>query len=527
MQYAAVRLFVERAAAAKSDFTLTGANAPAVAQICYRLDGIPLAIELAAARIKVFSAEQIAARLTDRFRLLTGGSRTALPRQQTLRGAIDWSYSLLSEPERSMLRRVSVFAGGWSYEAAESVCSDDAGAVREPPLLPAADILDLLTRLVEKSLVAEAEKDGEARYRMLETIRQYARDKLLESGEGERVRALHLKFYVGFAEQFAPEAFGPRMVWWLAPLETELDNMRAGLEWSLEMHDALSGMRLAGALMGFWQLRHPVEGLAYLHAILSQPEAAVRGLPRAGALRCQGFIEYWQGNYASAQASFEEAIPIANEAGDAQMKANLLLLLGWTRAALKDYVSARAYLTEALGTYGLAGDPFEVAAALSSLADVAMSEGQLDEAKALYEQSVEGLRLLRNIGTISIPLRRLGQIALQLSEIERAATYIEESLTLNLQQGDRRGIAACRAAWAAMLVAQGRTLDAVRLYGAARTLLESYQTKMMPIDQDRYERSVAALRAQFGAATFDAAESAGRLLTMEQAVALAIKNGDA
>ena len=259
-KYTAVQLFVARAQAVKSTFSIGEANAPAIAQICHRLDGIPLAIELAAARIKVFTPEQIAARLDDRFRLLTGGSRTALPRQQTLRSAIDWSYSLLSEPECILLCRLSVFAGGWSFDAAEAVCADSVGADGRQPLF-AVDVLDLLTRLVGKSLVVEEENNGEARYRMLETIRQYARDKLLESGEGQPVRTRHLAFYVRFAESFRSNIFDLLA---FRKIETEHDNVRTAIEWALESRDGSSGLRLGYALGAFWLQRHTVEGVAYL-----------------------------------------------------------------------------------------------------------------------------------------------------------------------------------------------------------------------------------------------------------------------
>jgi predicted ATPase/class 3 adenylate cyclase len=263
VKYDSVRLFVERAVAAKSSFAITNANAAAVAQICYRLDGIPLAIELAAARIKAFTPQQVANRLDDRFRLLTGGSRTALPRQQTLRALIDWSHGLLSEPERVLLRRLSVFAGGWTLEAAEAVCADDVGADGRPPL--SNDVLDLLSRLVDKSLVVAEEENGESRYRMLETIRQYAREKLLDSGEGDAVHDRHLQFFAAFAGEARVKLIGAEQERWLERTEAEHDNLRAAMEWSSQRPDLALRLKLPTAMYLFWHIHgYQHEGLAVL-----------------------------------------------------------------------------------------------------------------------------------------------------------------------------------------------------------------------------------------------------------------------
>jgi predicted ATPase len=257
--YEAVRLFVERAVFTQPSFAITDQNAPAVAQVCERLDGIPLAIELAAARVKALPVEKLNERLDDMFRLLTGGSRTALPRQQTLRALIDWSYDLLSEPERALLRRLSAFAGGWTLEAAEAVGVGEG--VEE------WEVLDLLTSLVEKSLVLYEEREGEGRYRLLETVRQYARDRLLESEEGEAVRTRHLEFFLHWAEQ------GPG----LERLETEHDNLRAALAWSGAQRQGDVGLRLGGAMGGFWHVRgYWTEGRERLAGVLALLGAEAR-----------------------------------------------------------------------------------------------------------------------------------------------------------------------------------------------------------------------------------------------------------
>ncbi|HEX7234022.1 MAG TPA: hypothetical protein VF243_02040, partial [Nitrosospira sp.] len=235
-QYEAVRLFIDRASLVSPNFVVDKDNAPFIAQICYRLDGIPLAIELAAARVKMLSVEQVSNRLDDRFRLLTGGARTALPRQQTLRALIDWSYDILAENERLLLCRLSVFAGGWTIEAAEEICAGDG--------IDSYDVLDLLTQLVNKSLVVVTEKPetdlkplssrGDLRYRLLETIKQYGREKLMEAGEGEKIRDRHFEYYLRMAKRLLPEYFGPKELLWIVWLDEEWDNLRAAVEWSME-----------------------------------------------------------------------------------------------------------------------------------------------------------------------------------------------------------------------------------------------------------------------------------------------------
>ena len=269
-QSEAVRLFVERAAAVRPVFALTEDNAAAVAQICQRLDGIPLAIELAAARTRALTADQIAARLDKRFGLLTSGSRTAPPRQQTLRGAIDWSYDLLSPAERRLLRRLSVFAGGWSLEAAEEA----AGA---------PEALDLLSQLVSKSLVLAEQRPGqEGRFRMLETIREYAQEKLAEAGEAEAAQDQHLTYYVALAEEAEPELRGHGQAQWLKRLDQENDNLRAALAWAIQSGQAEPALHLAGDLGGFWNMRgYLLEGHRWLEAALSLP--ASPGAPRSSS----------------------------------------------------------------------------------------------------------------------------------------------------------------------------------------------------------------------------------------------------
>ena len=274
-QYEAVRLFVDRAVSVLPAFAVTSANALAVAQNCSRLDGIPLAIELAAARVKVLPPEQIAARLDDQFRLLTGGSRTALPRQQTLRAMIDWSHNLLTDAEKTLLRRLSVFAGGWTLDAAEAICAEET--------LEAWEVLEVLSRLADRSLVLVEE--GEARYRLLEPLRQYAQEKLAEAGEGDVLRRAHAFYFTDFAEESEPHLRGPEQGEWLARLDADYGNLRVALAWALTSPEGVEpGLRLAAALLNYGELRgYEWEGYEWLLKLLPQSHSAPARL-RARAL---------------------------------------------------------------------------------------------------------------------------------------------------------------------------------------------------------------------------------------------------
>jgi predicted ATPase/class 3 adenylate cyclase len=508
-QYAAVQLFIERAVQSQTTFTVTNANAPAVAQICYRLDGIPLAIELAAARVRLFPPEQLAARLDDRFRLLTGGSRTALARQQTLRNAIDWSYNLLSEQERILLRRLSVFAGGWFFEAAESVCSEEGIEVFE--------VLDLLSRLVEKSLVIAEEVHGMARYHLLETIRQYARDKLLDSGESARVRAQHLAYFSRAVVASGVEVGGTEGTAWFEKLESDFDNFRTALDWSLESGDILPGLMTVGELIWLWWQRSPTEGLDRLRNLLSRREAQEHTTIRAQALLAEGYIRMHTGNPTEARRSLVEALAISRETGSERLTAAALLVLADAAIGLREYEVAIAYLTEGLDVARKVGSFYWAMYALYGFGEMALRQGNLEQAQTAFEETVT---MGAHPSTLGMVLRRLGQTALRRAEYARAVVFIHESLTLNKR--DRRGIVACLAALAAVRAAQGYALAASNVCGAVDALLETLHMKMMLFDQEEYEQTVATLRKAMPASTFDAAWAEGRALTLEQAIELAV-----
>lgn len=310
IQYESVRLFMDRAALAKPYFKANKENAPSLVKICQYLDGIPLAIELAAAKINILSPEQISNRLEDRFRLLTGGGRTVLERHQTLRATIDWSYNLLSANEQALFKRLSVFAGGWTLEAAESVCADEDTTAKIA--LKAEDILELLGQLVNKSLVITDERRGEFRYRLLDTIRQYAHEELLKSGDASQVQKHYLDFFVKLAEEAELQLMGKHQLIWLDRLESEMDNLRAALEWSMEEEHVAEGLRLAGALWRFWDVRnHRNEGRERLAALLSHRGALSQTRERAKALYAAGSLADIQNDHATAGAFHLEGLEIS------------------------------------------------------------------------------------------------------------------------------------------------------------------------------------------------------------------------
>jgi predicted ATPase/class 3 adenylate cyclase len=466
-RYAAVRLFADRAAAVRPGFALTPDNAAAVAEICARLDGIPLALELAAARVRVLPPQQLLARLEDRFRLLTGGSRAALERHQTLRAAVDWSYALLTAPEQALFARLSAFGGGWTLEAAEAVCA--GGGVE------AAGVLDLLTALVDKSLVVADEQEGEARYRLLETIRQYALERL-RAAEGEAaVRRRHMAYFLALAERAAPELGGPRPAAWLDRLTAEHDNLRAALDWSFEAPDTLpdAALRLAGALSWFWWLRgHRREGRDRLEAALARagpaaPAARAEALRGAGRLTTEGgdpararalldesvalsralgdrrglmeslilaaYPRRRVGEYPYVRRLFAEALTLARGLGDPWLLGCTLATLAWTAAAHHDDATARAAGERSLPLLRQAGDQQRLAWAYRALGDVALRQGDLDGAAAAYAEDLARARFGAGAGVLG--LYNLGEVARRRGRHAEARAHFEEALALTTVRG--------------------------------------------------------------------------------------------
>ena len=432
----AVRLFVQRAQAALPEFTLGSDNAEAVATICRRLDGMPLAIELAAARVKTISPEEIALRLNDRFRLLTGGSRTALPRHQTLRAAIDWSYHLLGGYEGVLFRRLSLFCGSFSLEAAESICQGSD--------LDSIDIFDSMCRLVDKSLLILEQSEGATRYRMLETIREYAFDRLRESDEVAGVQKRFLDFFWNLGHRAEQELSGPAQAEWFERLDAEHENLRAALTWNLEDSGLTTvQLNLAVVLWRFWLVRgYWEEGLSCLQRVSSAESVRPFAAERSRAFNSCGHFACSLGKYAEASRHYEQSLAIRRELGDERGVAATLNNLGIVYLYQQEYESAEPLFHEALQLFRKLGHEGAAASCLSNLAAVHNGTGAYDVA----EQSArEALEIFRGAGDqlgIGAALTELGKIAMSKQEIECARSYFEESLALSRALGERVGIVA-------------------------------------------------------------------------------------
>jgi predicted ATPase/uncharacterized protein HemY len=436
----AVRLFMDRAVTVSPACAITDENATAVAHLCHRLDGIPLAIELAAARVRVLSVEQIATRLDDRFRLLTGGNRTALPRQQTMRAAIDWSYELLSETERVLLGRLSVFAGGFTLEAAEAICAGDP--VEE------WEVLDLLEQLIEKSLVIADPEKGETRYRLLETIRQYGWEKVAgpeastSSSEEAGLRTRHRDWFLALAEQAAQGLQGAAQASWLTRLETEHENLRAALDWSVERAEAEPGLRLGGALWRFWMIRgYMAEGRRRLSELPSLIGAADRTEPRAKVLNGAGMLAYRQGEFGVAQACHEESLAIYTDLGDSGGIAASLRHLGLVASDQGEYEKANTVYNESLAIYRRLGDRAGAASVLGNLGLNAKEQGDYTTAWTLLSEGIGIWRELQDRQNLSYSLHNLGMVAWSQGDYGKAQQLYEESLSIKRELGDRWGAA--------------------------------------------------------------------------------------
>jgi predicted ATPase/Tfp pilus assembly protein PilF len=461
-QYEAVRLFIERAQDVKSDFEVNNDNAPAVAEICARLDGLPLAIELAAARIRILPPQALLSRLSSRLKVLTGGARDLAARQQTLRAAIDWSYDLLDEGEKQLFRRMAVFQGGRTFEAMEAVCNAD-------------DLLDLVIidgveLLLAKSLVQQREgSDGEPRFWMLETIHEYAREKLQESGEAEELEREHALYFMRLAEEAEPQLTGEQQLEWLNRLEDEQDNIRAALRWAIGRADHITGgatqatesaqgmegtgaieavevgLRLGAALWRFWNIKgYFNEGREQLSRLLEKARSLAGDKWKgqmARALNGAGNLAQWQGDYASARALHEESLAIRREIGDKSGISASLNNLGLVAQEQGNYSSAAVLFQESLAIDEELGDKWGVAMSLNNLGWAARQQGDYASARGLHEKSLAIFREVGDKWGIALSLGNLAYVSRQQGDYTSARSLDEESLAVRRELGDRRGVA--------------------------------------------------------------------------------------
>jgi predicted ATPase/class 3 adenylate cyclase len=641
MEYESVRLFTARAQEVKADFAVTAANAKVIAEICYRLDGLPLAIELAAARIKLLTPQALLERLTHSLRVLTGGARDLPARQQTLRGAIDWSYTTLGADEQALFARMAVFAGGGTLSAIETICNgsgDGAG----PPGSIVLDIIDGLSSLADKSLLRQEDVgEGEPRFAMLGTIREYALERLEERGELAAMRHARTMYYLALAEEAEPHLAGAAQSEWLARLGVEHDNIRVSLRNALEAGEYETAVRLVGAFWRFWSVRgYLTEGRRWMERALAQPEGvsttlrakALDGLASlvraqgdddaarmyyeesmairraaghragiahslsnlAGMARDQGDYEtaraYYeeclairraiddtegitrtlinlgimaqrQADYATARARYEESLAIGRARGHTQAVAHALTNLGVVAQQQGEYAAARARYEESLAAARVMGDTATVGFALNNLGAVAKQQGDIAAARSFYAQSLTLRRELGDMRAMAFSLTNLGMVAQEQGDLTAARAYFDECLTIRRELGDPRALpfalnnlalvarqqreyATARAAYlesldssrqlndtrgilealeglAALAGVQGDMMHAARLWGAVETLRTEERMPRVEAERVRYERDLAAVRANTNPYAWEAAWSAGAAMSLKQAIAVA------
>ncbi|RPI32077.1 MAG: hypothetical protein EHM70_09865 [Chloroflexota bacterium] len=498
----AVNLFVERAADALPGYHPGERDASAIAQVCLRLDGIPLAIELAAARINMLSAQEIASRLDSRFDLLTAGRRTALPRHKTLRAAIEWSYDLLSRPEKVLFHRLCIFAGSFTLEAAEAICTGDE--------IDRDDVLPLLGRLVDKSLLnvelAGQDATASTRYRFLDTICSFGRLKVDEAGEIKALRDRHAAYYTGLVEVAEPALVLQNQADWFRRLQDEHDNIRAAIEWSVESDQPESALRMVGVLLWFWWSHGSIhEGLDLARRALDLPSTARLPVYRARALNTAGYLQWSLGDTHSARQSLEEVLSIVETTKDETSRAWSLQFLGLVLTTEGEYDQADIAMKEGVAIARKLGDLNKSSFSLAFRGDIALQKGDRSKARRVYEECAGLLRSLGNKLFLAYPMRRLGYLALDDNDIERAREYFQESLALNREGGDRRAEAACLASIAALALRLGKPVLAARLLGVVESQLESLSINLLFLDQIELGRTSGQLIASLKEEAFSSA----------------------
>jgi predicted ATPase/DNA-binding NarL/FixJ family response regulator len=577
--YESVRLFVERASALRPDFTVNSDNASAIAEICSRLDGLPLAIELAAARIKILSPQAMLSRLDSRLKLLTSGGKDLPERQQTLRNAIEWSYDLLSEDEKALFRWLSVFAGGRTLEAIETICefssldprfssSTNNNLKSKAENLKSLDILDGVESLVDKNLLRQvAGPGGETRFVMLETIQEYAHERLEQSGESDVLHAQHAGYFLTLAEKAEQELRGPRQGEWLERLDAEHDNMRAALKWSIEHEEVEIALALGGALMHFWRMHGQAgEGRGWVEAALAKSRGTATPA-RAKALRTAGVLASAQGDYLHAKSALEESLDLFRQLGDKASLAVALKSLGNEERHQADYEAAYTHLEEGLALARELGDRLDIAVFLGDIGIVAQTLDDQESARAFYEESLAVRRELRDKRGIAMMLVNLGELMRAQGNYDAAHTMYEEALDITRDLGDKwgsgmvlhnlghvadhrrqydeayelfaeslrlfyelrnkRDIAYCLSALAGVFGSRRQPERAAMLFAAAHDLSSTISSHLDPADLIEYERNLAAAKAQLSPHAWGRAWRRGQNMTLDEAVAFALERGPA
>ncbi|HKQ18105.1 MAG TPA: protein kinase [Candidatus Eisenbacteria bacterium] len=508
----AVWLFVERARLVRPGFALDVQSTPIVVEICRRLDGIPLALELAAARMKILSATDIRTRLEDRFRLLTGGSRTALSRHQTLRETIQWSYDHLTAEEQGLLRGLSVFAGGWTLEAAAAL----DGKGRDE-----MEVLNLLTALAEKSLVLiDSTPAADSRYRFLETVRQYALEKLREGAEEKRWRDEHLNYMLDFVERAEPELIGPHQESWFKRLEAEHENILSAMGWCEHADSgAAKALRMGGSLWRFWWFGgHFALGLATLRTALDRDGAASATPERAQALYAAAQMAREMGDYGQARDLFHQSLEVATALGDPSRIARAYNGLGNTAEYAGDYASARSYHEMALALSRQLGNKRAVAIDLHNLGIVLMIQKEFDAARPLFEEGLDVFRGIGDVNSVQATVTHLATIAAQTKQFPAACRYFAESFQLAEELPSQPLTADSLESFAVMAVEMGAAELAARILGTAEAVREATAYALSVETKSVLEATRARIRSQLGEERQAALDAEGRGTTFEAAV---------
>ena len=552
MECASVALFVQRATASRPDFTLTDRNGGPVADICRRLDGLPLAIELAAARVKILPPAELLSRIERRLELLTGGPRDLPERQQTLRSAIKWSYDLLSPAEQRLFHRLSVFAGGCTLESVEAVCNtrEDLGVA----------VFDGVAALVDNSLLVQRHSDGaEPRFMMLETFREYGRERLLESGEAEATQRAHAAYMLVIAEEETLVMSPAEREAWVRCCDDEHDNLRAAISYLIAAGNAEWALRLSGALFRFWEERdHPTEGREALTRVLSMPGADTPTRPRARALYAASVLADVVGDLVRAEQRSREAVELFRLLGDTKGVATTMVAMAWQAKRRGRASEATALFGETVALWEQMGDSTAVDLARSNMATAAKAEGKVDLARSLLQQVLEGSQARGDVRGVASALNGLGDIAASQHDDEAARGYHHESLARYRQIDDRWGVAGVLAdlahvdlqarnyaaaeallkqalhafrdvghqrgvarqleSLASCAACQSRAADAVAFAGAAAALRVRIGTPPKPAEQERTDETLALARPHLTADAYDAAWHRGRIATLDQLV---------
>ena len=512
-----VRLFRERALTESPGFAITSQNAFAVAQICQRLDGIPLAIELAAARINVLTVDQILKRLNDRFNFLTSGTRTALPRQQTLWATIEWSFSLLPEKERILFRRLAVFTGGWTLEAAEKVCSGKG--------IRSGEVLDLLSQLVNKSLIVVQMREGEARYRRLEIIREFAREELIEAAEAGQLQERHLAYFLQKVEEIEPHLMGAEQSTWMDYLELELDNIRAAMECSISTKRGEESLRLFGSLAWFLFIHcHFREGLEWFRRTLELRNGTSKQA-QAKAIGDGSWLKYAMGDLAAASRLRQESADLYRELGDLKGLSTQLQFVGVLETERGNRALARPFLEESLRISRAINNRLAIPRVLIHLGLLSESEGDHAIAGHYFEESLNISRELGEGHLTMIVLGWMGGSALAQKNIRQAREYYRESLEIGIKLKNKRTIAEEFLSFAEILCAEERYSESAQLQGFAETLFNESESLTESHLAD-IKRVADIPKMHLGEDSYRNEFDIGRKLNLKQAVKIALKQSD-